>query len=167
MSFRTYLKVHSACEPAVKWVGYKKFEAAWNQCPRGEWLLWLAVVSGNLKLAVRTMCKIIASEMDPKVDGRAVFDALRTLKRWSWNKTLAKDVEKILDLWPPEPIWISIRGIAYAVFYQKRHDTTQAAGFMSIAYDRIEERSTTTNINVVRDNIPMEAVLAKIEKHIQ
>ena len=30
-----------ACEEAIKWVGEKTPEEAWNTCERGDWMWWL------------------------------------------------------------------------------------------------------------------------------
>lgn len=37
-----YLKEIEACKEAIEWVGYKTLEQAWNECERGDWMLWLA-----------------------------------------------------------------------------------------------------------------------------
>jgi len=31
----------NACEPAIKWTEGKSWKEIFNQCPRGDWLLWL------------------------------------------------------------------------------------------------------------------------------
>jgi hypothetical protein len=35
------LAKHHACSEARIWIGERTFEQAYNECPRGDWLLWL------------------------------------------------------------------------------------------------------------------------------
>lgn len=35
-------RLADACELAVKWVGERSPRQAWEECPRGDWLLWWA-----------------------------------------------------------------------------------------------------------------------------
>ena len=41
MKFKTKLKKLKACKEAIEWVGDKTMKEAWQQCPRGDWMLWL------------------------------------------------------------------------------------------------------------------------------
>ena len=36
------LKEMSACNEAIGWVGDRTPEQAWNECERGDWMLWIA-----------------------------------------------------------------------------------------------------------------------------
>jgi len=42
----------NACSDAIEWVGDKTFKEVWETCPRGDWMLWLAVM---LKVNHRTL----------------------------------------------------------------------------------------------------------------
>src|SRR5882672_9978527 len=39
--FSTLLKKLGACEEAVEWSAGKSLKETWEQCERGDWLLWL------------------------------------------------------------------------------------------------------------------------------
>lgn len=39
---KTILKNLKACDKAIEWVEDKTIEEAVNECPRGDWMLWLA-----------------------------------------------------------------------------------------------------------------------------
>jgi len=41
-----------ACQEAIEWVGDKDLKEAWETCPRGDWMLWLAAM---LKVNHRTL----------------------------------------------------------------------------------------------------------------
>ena len=36
-----------ACPEAIKWVGDKTLQEAWDTCKRGDWMLWLYARSSN------------------------------------------------------------------------------------------------------------------------
>ena len=38
---RARLRKHDACSDAVQWVAKRDLATAWQECPRGDWLLWL------------------------------------------------------------------------------------------------------------------------------
>ena len=46
------LKKLNACKESIEWVGDKTIEQAINECPRGDWMLWLfqKVCPGDLQL---------------------------------------------------------------------------------------------------------------------
>ena len=41
MNFKEQLQKLGACDGAVQWAGDKSLEQAWNECQRGDWMLWL------------------------------------------------------------------------------------------------------------------------------
>jgi len=41
MSFKQQLIEMNACYDAVYWVENRTIQQAWNDCPRGDWMLWL------------------------------------------------------------------------------------------------------------------------------
>ena len=46
MKFRDRLKAMAACYAATEWVGRRSLARAWAECPRGDWMLWLAARVG-------------------------------------------------------------------------------------------------------------------------
>lgn len=40
MKAKILLKEINACREAIEWIGERTIEEAWNECPRGDWMLW-------------------------------------------------------------------------------------------------------------------------------
>jgi hypothetical protein len=40
-NFKQYLKDLNACKPAIKWVGNKTPQEAWETCEKSDWMFWL------------------------------------------------------------------------------------------------------------------------------
>ena len=57
MKFTDKLNDMHACSEAVRWVGKRGLMTAWRDCPRGDWMLWLAGrLDINRKLLVLAAC---------------------------------------------------------------------------------------------------------------
>jgi hypothetical protein len=56
-TFKEQLLEIRACEEAVAWVGDKTLEQAWNECHRGDWMLWIYRRSTNYNLQTLTLAK--------------------------------------------------------------------------------------------------------------
>lgn len=41
MTFHDWVVEHTACQPAIGWVGNKTIEEAWRTCSRPFWMTWL------------------------------------------------------------------------------------------------------------------------------
>jgi len=41
-TFKDKLEEMNACPEAIDWVGDKTLKQAWDQCERGDWMMWLA-----------------------------------------------------------------------------------------------------------------------------
>jgi hypothetical protein len=48
MTLQDQLSSINACAEAIQWVGERDLQTAWNECPRGDWMLWLYVRSKNV-----------------------------------------------------------------------------------------------------------------------
>ncbi len=60
--FTDQLENLAACEEARDWAQGKTLAAAWKQCPRGDWLLWLAGKAGvDRRLVVEAACRCAES----------------------------------------------------------------------------------------------------------
>ncbi len=42
MKFIEKLEAMNACSEATEWVAHRGIVKAWRECPRGDWMLWLA-----------------------------------------------------------------------------------------------------------------------------
>lgn len=57
-SFQSKLIKLGACDEAKVWVGSQTLAKAWRECPRGDWLLWLAARAGvDRRLVVEAACR--------------------------------------------------------------------------------------------------------------
>lgn len=56
-----------ACPEAIEWVGERRSaRRAWEECPRGDWLIWVASAScGRRRGGVRPLLRDIPSVLGP------------------------------------------------------------------------------------------------------
>jgi len=70
MKFTEKLESMHACSDAVEWVAHRGIIKAWRECPRGDWMLWLA---GRLdidrKLLVMAACDCAETALKYVPDG--------------------------------------------------------------------------------------------------
>jgi hypothetical protein len=82
-----------ACEDAVAWVGDRDITAAWAECDRADWMLWLAgrVVARPLVVLAACACArtalryVLAGEDRPRV-------AIETAERWARGEATIAEV---------------------------------------------------------------------------
>jgi hypothetical protein len=48
MSFRDILIAKRACSEAIEWVGDRTAQEAWDECPRGDWMLNIGFAMGRM-----------------------------------------------------------------------------------------------------------------------
>ena len=90
----TLLTRLDACREARKWAAGKTLEQAWNECPRGDWLLWLAgQLDVDRKLLVRAACQCarLALLHVPAGETRPL-EALETAEAWTRGEATIEDV---------------------------------------------------------------------------
>jgi hypothetical protein len=49
-NFKQQLIKLNACKESIDWVGDRTFEQAYNDCHRGDWLLWLYAITADLTI---------------------------------------------------------------------------------------------------------------------
>lgn len=73
---KTLLADMNACTEAIEWVGDRDLQKAWEECERGDWMLWLAGRSGiNLRTLtlVKARCaKLVIHLMEDERSRKAV-----------------------------------------------------------------------------------------------
>ena len=82
-----------ACEDAVAWVGDRDITAAWAECDRADWMLWLAgrVVARKTVVLAACACArtalryVLAGEDRPRV-------AIETAERWARGEATIAEV---------------------------------------------------------------------------
>lgn len=94
MSALTTLRRYNACEGAIEWVGKRTPAKAWAECPRGDWMLWIAARAGvERKLLVRAACDCVRTALKyvPKDELRPLR-AIETAERWCEGKATLAEV---------------------------------------------------------------------------
>jgi len=89
-----------ACEDAVDWVGARDWKIAWDECERGDWMLWaLARLLGEPgwptgQQIVLCACDIAETVLEhvPEGDDRPRF-AIDAARRWANGECELADVE--------------------------------------------------------------------------
>ena len=81
MKLKEKLKEMNACQEAIDWVGNRTLKQAWDECERGDWMLWFASKSGvelqPLTLAKARCAKLVIHLMKDERSIRAVEVAER------------------------------------------------------------------------------------------
>ena len=98
MTFQEKLKKLKACSDAVEWVGNRTAKQAWNECQRGDWMLWL-IGNSNPKNTLALRRKIVLCACDiaetslkyiPKTENRSA-EALRIARAWAHGEKISTD----------------------------------------------------------------------------
>ena len=63
MKFQDYLTSIEACEPAVEWNGDRDLETCWQECQRGDWMLWLMQSAKMCDIRTLTFAKAKCAEL--------------------------------------------------------------------------------------------------------
>lgn len=93
-TLRRKLEELGACSDAVQWVGERTLKAAWNECPRGDWLLWLAPRLGvDRRLVVEAACRCAEAVLylAPEGDDRSL-KAIEAARAWIRCEATVKEV---------------------------------------------------------------------------
>lgn len=53
-----YLRGKNACSEAIEWIGDRDLEAAWRDCDRSVWMVWLWASTGNVRPLVKAAVDI-------------------------------------------------------------------------------------------------------------
>jgi len=92
-----------ACEEAREWVGTRSLVKAWEECERGDWMLWLAarnvVYGGALHRTVvlaAVECARPALKFVPAGEKRPA-EALRVAAAWARGKATIEQVRSAAD----------------------------------------------------------------------
>lgn len=89
------LKDLNACIDAIKWSKGKSLEEAWRECPRGDWLLWLAAgLRINQKLLVSAACACARTALRnvPEGEDRPRI-AIETAEAWTRGEATPSEVQ--------------------------------------------------------------------------
>jgi hypothetical protein len=93
---KTWLKSLGACCASLEWVGNRALETAWTECPRGDWLLWLAAKAGiDRKQLVMAACATAreALQFVPAGENRPRI-AIETAEAWCRGEATIEQVRE-------------------------------------------------------------------------
>ena len=83
------------CSEAVEWMADRTLQAAWKQCPRGDWLLWAAGRLGvDRKLLILAACDCAETALEfVHVGEERPRRAIETARRWAAGNATLEEVE--------------------------------------------------------------------------
>jgi hypothetical protein len=83
-----------ACREAREWAAGKTLEQAWAECPRGDWMLWLAGMLGiDRKVLVRATCACARLALPHVPAGeRRPLKSIKAAEAWTRGKATIEDV---------------------------------------------------------------------------
>jgi hypothetical protein len=92
--FQAYLKSVHACPEAREWAGDRTAKQAWEECKRGDWLLWWAAKAGtDRKTLVRIACQIARTALPFVKKGEVrPLKAIETAEAWCVGKGTIADL---------------------------------------------------------------------------
>ena len=117
-----------ACRDAVEWAGDKELPEAWETCPRGDWMLWLAQKAGvSLRTLTAAKAECAATVLHLMKDERS-RNAVLVSRRYGMGEATELEL-------------VSARDAAYAAVYAAAYaahaaaaDTEAAEAAASAAY---------------------------------
>ena len=95
MKFIEKLESMHACSEATEWVAHRGIVKAWRECPRGDWMLWLA---GRLdidrKLLVMAACDCAETALQYVPDGEdRPAKCIQVTRNWCNGTATIDDVK--------------------------------------------------------------------------
>jgi len=86
----------NACPGAVKWVGNKTIKGAWNQCNRGDWMLWLLeMLRWDRKVLASIACDCAERVLHLVLEGEDHSrKAIETRRAWVRGEATEEDCRK-------------------------------------------------------------------------
>jgi hypothetical protein len=89
----SYLRDKRACADACEWVGERDAETAWAECPRADWMLWIAAKSVDRKRLVWVACQCarLALRHVPAGELRPLA-AIETAEAWTRGEATIEQV---------------------------------------------------------------------------
>src|SRR3990167_2456904 len=85
----------NACHKSIKWLsGVDNIQQAWEQCERGDWMLWvLANLKADRKKVVLSACGCARLSLRFNPDER-VLHAIETAEAWTAGKATLADLDR-------------------------------------------------------------------------
>ena len=93
---KAWLRSLGACCESLEWIGDRDLVTAWTECPRGDWLLWLAAKVGiDRRRLVMTACATAREAMQfvPAGEDRPRI-AIETAEAWCRGEATIEQVRE-------------------------------------------------------------------------
>jgi hypothetical protein len=126
------LKRLGACEEAVKWVADRDFAAAWTECQRADWMLWLCGwMAGKAGWPTREqivlVCCRIAEDALPIYEekypnDKRVRECIEVTRRWAKGKATIEEVRKARDAARAAAATATDAAAAHSAAFKKRSE---------------------------------------------
>jgi hypothetical protein len=173
------LRVSMACEEARKWARGKTLRQAWAQCPRADWMLWLAGRVGvdrrQLVLAACACAETALMHVKPGEDRPR--KAIETARAWCRGEATIEGVRAAADAAAAYAAYAAYADAAYAAYaaYADAADAAYAAyaayaaaaayaaddaAYADAAYAK--KKALRSMAALVRAEIPVAAIEAAI-----
>jgi len=133
MKFTDKLQSMDACSEAVQWVGKRGLKTAWRDCPRGDWMLWLAAradVDHKLIVLAACDCAETALQYIPDDEERPA-KAIQTVRNWCAGKASIDDIRAARNA---AADYAAAAAAAYAAYAAAYAAATYAAAAAYAAY---------------------------------
>ena len=176
MNHSELLKRLSACREATEWYNGRDSKAAWAECERGDWMLWIAVRLGvDRKLIVLATCDCAETALKhiPSGEERTRI-ALETARAWTRGEATIEQVRAAADAAADAAAYAAAADTAaYAAADAAAYSAAAAAAAAAdaayayaaaaaaAAYARRE--SLRNSAELVRKQIPWEVVAKALE----
>lgn len=153
MSYKAQLEIFDACAEGIEWAGDKTLEQIWAECPRIDWLLWLA---GKLEIdhkkIVRVACGCARLALPYVAAGELrSLAAIELAERWaagdeSISIVMLRDAADAVAR-------AAARAAFYAAFYEA--DAVARAAANAVAY-AAEAETKTKCLEIFREHITLQ-----------
>jgi len=95
-----FLEKHRACAPGLNWAkaNCKTLQEVWDTCPKGEWLVWLAMIQGVLdETVLRRFACFCARQVWHLLTDDGYKKAIETAEAFCDGKATRRDLNLAFD----------------------------------------------------------------------
>ncbi len=158
MTLKDQLQVMNACHEAVEWVGRRGIKTAWRDCPRGDWMLWLAgQLDIDRKLLVLAACDCAETALQYVPEGETrPAKAIQTSRNWCNGTASMSDCRKAAAAAAAAAAYAATYAAAAAAAAAADADAAYAAAYAA------RTKAHLTCADLVRKRIPVEIIAASL-----
>jgi len=157
-----------ACHEGAEWASGRDLETAWNECPRGDWLLWLAgrlEIERTVLARAAARCAETALQYVPAGEDRP-RQAIEAVLRWADDPTAAnleavrvarRNAVAVAAYAAYAAAYAAAASAAYAAYASaaSAYAYAYAASTASAARQQAQQR----HAEIVREHIPFALIL--------